>query len=87
MSTTKVLTPVVFITVSHLYNFDRQSFSPVVALEIHYRNSHPIDGVKYTPLGPILPAGYCLMEGRSRTSPEQDRVLSQGRSSSECQKG
>ena len=45
--TTKVLIPVVGITVSHSHDFDRKSFSPVVVLDIYCRNSHPIDGVKY----------------------------------------
>jgi len=52
-------------------------FPPAVVLEMHCRNSYPIDGVKRTRVGPTLPAGYILMEGRPRTNPEQDRVLAQ----------
>jgi len=52
-------------------------FPAAVVLEMHCRNSYPIDGVKCTRVGPTLPAGYILMEGRHRTDPEQDRVLAQ----------
>jgi len=61
-------------------------FPPVVGLEIHCRNSYPIDGVTSIRLGPIFPAQYFVMEGRSRTSPEQELMLTQGRSSGECQR-
>jgi len=61
-------------------------FPPVVVLEMHCRNSYPIDGVKCTQVGPTLLAGYILIEGRPRTNPEQDRVLAQCRSSGECQR-
>jgi len=61
-------------------------FPPAVGLEMHSRNSYPIDGVKCTRLGLTLPAGKIMMEGRPRTNPAQDRVLSQGRSSGECQR-
>ena len=61
-------------------------FPPAVVLEMHCRNSYPIDGVKCTRVGPTLPAGYFLMKGRPRTNPEQDSVLAQGRSSGECQR-
>ena len=61
-------------------------FPPPVVLEMHCRNSYPIDGVKCTRVGPTLPAGQFQMEGRPRTSPEQDRVLAHGQSSGECQK-
>jgi len=50
-------------------------FPPSVVLEMHCRNSYPINGVECTRVGPTLPAGYILMEGRPRTHPEQDRVL------------
>ena len=60
-------------------------FLPAVVLEMHCRNSYPIDGVKCTQFGPTPPVGQFLMEGRTWTSPEQDRVLAQGRSSGECQ--
>jgi len=56
-STTSVLIPVVVITVSHWYDFDRKSLSPAVGLEMHCRNSYPIDGVKGTRVGPTLRAG------------------------------
>jgi len=61
-------------------------FPPAVVLEMHCRNSYPIDGVKCTRAGPTLPPGYFLMEGRPQTNPEQDRVLAQGRSSGESQR-
>jgi len=61
-------------------------FLPAVVLEMHCRNSYPIDGVKCTRVDPILPAGYFLMESRPGTSPEQDRVLTQGQSSGDCQR-
>jgi len=61
-------------------------FPPAVVLEMHCRNSHPIDGVKCTRVGPILPAGQILMEGRPRTNPDQDRLLAQSRSSGQCQR-
>ena len=61
-------------------------FPPAVVLEMHCRNSYPIDGVKCSPVGPTLPAGYFLMVGRPRTNPEQDRVLAQGQSSGACQR-
>jgi len=61
-------------------------FPPAVVLEMHCRNSYRIDRVERTRVGPILLAGYFLMEGRPRTSPEQDRVLAQGWSSGECQR-
>jgi len=61
-------------------------FPPTVVLEMHCKNSCPIDGVKCTRVGPILLAGQFLIEGRPRTSPEQDWVLAQGRSSGECQR-
>jgi len=32
-------------------------FQPVVVLEMHCRNSYPIDGVKCNGVGPTLPAG------------------------------
>jgi len=54
-------------------------FAPAVVLEMHCRNSHPIDRVKCTRVGPTLPAGKILMESRPRTNPAQDRVLAQGR--------
>jgi len=52
-------------------------FPPAVVLEMHSRNSYPIDGVKCTRVGPTLPAGLILMEGRPWTHPDQDRVLAQ----------
>jgi len=61
-------------------------FSPEVVLEMDCRNSYPIDGVKCTRVGPRSPEGKFLVEGRTRTSPEQDRVLPQRRSSGECQR-
>jgi len=61
-------------------------FPPAVVLEMHCRNSYPIDGVKCTRVGPTLPAGSILMECRPRTNPEEDRVLAPGRSSGECQR-
>jgi len=61
-------------------------FPAAVVFEMHCRNSYLIDGVKYTRVGPILPAGSLLMEGGPRTSPKQDRVLAQGWSSGECQR-
>jgi len=61
-------------------------FPPAVVLEMDCRNSHPIDGVKCTRVGPTLPAGEFLREGRPWTNPEQDMVLAQGRSSGECQR-
>jgi len=57
---------------------------PAVVLEMHSRNSYPIDGVKCTRVGPTLPAGQILMEGSPRTNPAQDRVLAACRSSGEC---
>jgi len=54
-------------------------FPPEFVLEMHCRNSYPIDAVKCTRVGPTLPAGLILMEGRPRTDPEQGRVLAQGR--------
>jgi len=43
-----------------------RAFLPVVVLEMHCRNSYPIDVVKCTRAGPILPAGYSLIEGKPR---------------------
>ena len=68
---------VVVITVSHWYDFDRKSLTPAVVLEMHCRNSYPINGVKCTRVGPTLLAGEILMEGRLQTDPEPDRVLAQ----------
>jgi len=61
-------------------------FLPAVVLEMHCRNSYPIDGVKCTRVGPIPPEELFLIEGRTRTSPEHDRVLAQGWSSGQCQR-
>jgi len=81
------LTPVVVITVRHRYDFDRKSFSSsVVVFEMDCRTSYSIDVVKCTPVGLTLLAGYFLMEGRTRTNTEQDRVLAEGQSSGECQR-
>jgi len=63
-----------------------RAFPPVVVLEMHCRNSYPIDGVKCTRVGLTLPAASFLMEGRPRTNPEKDRVLAQGRSNGEFQR-
>jgi len=41
---------------------------PVVVLEIHCRNSYPIDGVKCTLAGPILLAAQFLMAGKPWTA-------------------
>jgi len=50
------LIPVVVITVSHWYDFDRKSFSTCGCIGDALQNSYPIDGVKRTRVGPTLPA-------------------------------
>jgi len=42
-------------------------FPPGVILEMHCKNSYPVDRVKRTRVSPILLAGLFLIEGRPRT--------------------